>query len=67
MTGHTAESAKRAALFAVGPKVDREHRQGPGFCTCGAPLGDSIDWRWHLINSTIRATVEHITPTGELW
>lgn len=62
---HSTEKDVRAALVEVGPKVNREHQRRTWGCSCGAALGDSIDWQWHLVNSTIRATVEHVLPTGE--
>lgn len=30
------------------------HERGNGVCSCGAALGDSIDWNWHLSNESFK-------------
>lgn len=41
-------------------RVMREHEPwwSLGKCRCGAELGDSIDWNWHLAGAALRAATE---------
>jgi hypothetical protein len=49
-------SAEREALRGVGRVMqDHEPRWNQGKCRCGAPLGDRIDWDWHLANQATLA------------
>jgi hypothetical protein len=34
--------------------IRHEPRWNLGQCSCGAKLGDSIDWTWHLSNESFR-------------
>lgn len=50
--------SKRNVGKTVG-RVMREHEPywNLGRCKCGARLGDSIDWNWHLANESARAAL----------
>lgn len=47
---------EREALRGVGAVMrDHEPHWNLGKCRCGARLGDSIDWNWHLANQATLA------------
>lgn len=43
------------AAADISAQVIREHEPRPMACSCGAKMGDGIDYRWHLVNQTVAA------------
>lgn len=56
MTDSPPTDEEREALRGVGAVMrDHEPYWNLGKCRCGAPLGDRIDWNWHLANQATLA------------